>query len=552
MALNNYKKISLFFFLLIGQIIITAQPVRYWIKFRDKNGTAFSINQPEKFLSQTSIIRRVKSNVSIDISDLPVTQDYINGVAAVPNVKVVYASKWLNGIVIQFDNLALAAPALSLINALPFVLSNNQVQKYHLDYGAKLNNFNNPPYPAEQKNSNISEINSTSTYSYGGSGAQIRQLQVDCLHEKGFRGQGMTIAVLDVGFQFVDSNPIYDSLRARHGILGTRDFVDGGDNAYRGGTHGSMVLSCMAANKPGLICGTAPMANYWLLRTEQGATEYLTEEYNWIRGAEFADSVGADILTTSLGYTEFDDASENHTYATLNGRTAPMSIAANMAARKGMFVLNAAGNEGAAPWHFISVPGDADSICTVGAIDSAGALAAFSSVGPTADNRIKPDLVAVGVGSWISVDAPSAFPGNGTSFATPILAGAVACYWQANRQLNNIDVLREIKLNANNASNPNNQTGWGIPRLCLNEDIGLSVHVINNEIHRFIQVRFNQSDYSNNTFELVDLQGKVLYSTKMQKNDRKYIIQADDFSDAIYVARLRNKNGEHFAKFVLR
>jgi subtilisin family serine protease len=548
MVQNNNKTRLVFLFLLFSALLShAAQPVRYWVKFKDKNGTTFSINRPSEFLSAKAIERRALSNVAIDETDLPVSSTYINTIEQVNNVKVIYASKWLNGVVIQLDSIDLAAAALITISNFSFVKSNSQVQKYRIDDSHSLNDFNEPPYPNANKSSESTSSTGSSGYGYGGSGAQIRQLRLDCLHERGYRGQGMVIAVLDAGFAYVDTNPIYDSLHARNGILGTRDFVSGGNNAFQGSTHGSMVMSCMAAIKPGVIYGTAPLADYWLLRTE-APNEYITEEYNWIRGAEFADSVGADILTTSLGYTEFDDASENHTYASLNGRTAPMSIAATMAARKGMFVLNAAGNERASSWHFISVPADADSICSVGAIDSVFKEAAFSSVGPTADGRIKPDLVSIGAGSWVSVDIPSAFPGNGTSFATPIMAGAVACYWQANRQLNNIEILRELKMNANNAGNPNNNIGWGVPNMCVTEHPHLRVNYAKET--QQIQVVFSQSDYTGSTFELVDLQGKVHQSRPMKSNDRKYILDVTSLQDAIYFVRVRSKNGTYALKFV--
>ncbi|WP_317897213.1 S8 family serine peptidase [Aurantibacillus circumpalustris] len=433
---------------------------KYWVTFTDKIGTPFTLSNPSTFLTQKSIDRRTTYNIPLDATDLPVNPTYISQIESVPNVTVLYASKWLNGVVVSVPSRSQAVTALTTIRTFSFVLDTNKVKRYHINNNDPVEINPKSEFPVARSSSNTS-----SAYSYGGSYWQTEQLNLIPLHESGYRGQGMTIAVLDAGFTTVDTYHVFDSLRNRGGILGTRNFVDGGTNVYSGSNHGTMVLSCIAGNKPGRILGSAPLANFWLFRTEEAAGETISEEYNWIRGAEFADSVGVDILTTSLGYTDFDDHNMDHTYATLTGRKAPMSIAANMAARKGLFVLNAAGNEGAAAFHYISIPGDADSICTVGAVDSLDRVAAFSSVGPTFDGRIKPDLVARGVGSWVSDGNYDGFPGNGTSFATPILAGAVACFWQAHKDYNNIKVLETLKKEANNHCVPNNSRGWGLPKM---------------------------------------------------------------------------------------
>lgn len=546
MEFNNIKSLFLFI-LVIGSLSLSAQkpPARYWIKFSDKKGSTFSTDKPTEFLSFAAIERRIKYNIKIDETDLPVNQNYIDEVEAVANVKVIYASKWLNGVVIELDSIDLAYNALLTLEAKPFVVSNSQVRKMRVDFGEPVTDQQSAA-PAFAQRSLETTTTTIPSFSYGGSGAQIRQLQVECLHSQGLRGQGMTIAVLDAGFAFVEVNPVFDSLRNRNGILGTRDFVDGGTNVYVGSTHGTMVLSCMAALKPGLISGTAPLANYWLLRTE-APNEYITEEYNWIRGAEFADSVGADILTTSLGYTEFDDSRQNHTYATLNGRTAPMSIAATMAARKGMFVLNAAGNERASSWHYIGVPADADSICTVGAIDSLGREAAFSSVGPTADGRIKPDFVAIGAGTWVSqAGGGECFPGNGTSFATPVLAGAVACFWQANRQKSNIEILHEMRIRGDNAGAPNNNIGWGVPKLCLaTQDFFKYYYYKSTQRIEIIAIQSAEGA----VIELFDSKGKLFFQQKLSANDRKVLMDATRLQEDIYIIKYKSSNGTTVKKF---
>jgi serine protease AprX len=460
---TNNKIISL----LVAAFIFTqlsvaqvAPKVKYWVNLKNKTGTPYTIGSPNAFLTQKAIDRRNKYNIPINSSDLPVNPVYIQNIDTVKHVTILYVSKWLNGVVIAIDSASVVPQVLNSISTFSFVQSNSKLYKYKLN---PLPEIKPTVIPLLKSNTE----KGTAAFSYGRSGGQIRQLRVDSLHKRGYRGQGITIAVMDVGFTNVNTITAFDSLRNRGGILGTRDFVDGGTNAYTGGGHGTMVLSCLAANLPGNAVGTAPMANYWLLRTEEGARETISEEYNWIRAAEFADSVGADILTTSLGYTEFDNGNNNHTYAHMNGRTAPMSIAANMAARKGMFVLNAAGNEGNSNWKFIGVAADADSVCAVGSVDTAGVFSSFSSRGPTSDGRTKPDLVACGAGAWICDPSGVCYPGNGTSFATPILAGAVACYWQAIPRLTNHKLLDTLKLLSSNYCSPNQQIGWGIPNFSL-------------------------------------------------------------------------------------
>lgn len=466
---------------------------KYWIKFTDKIGTPYSVSTPSAFLTQRSIQRRLNQNISINTSDLPVTPAYISQLNTIPHLNVLYASKWLNGAVAAIDS-GYFSQALSSVKSFSFVSDTIRVKKFRLDY-------NRDVAMSGLKSSQDNSVTSSCVYNYGGSLNQIRQLNIDCMHQSGYRGQGMVITVLDVGFDGVDSNPVFDSLRNENRILGVRDFVNGLTGSYAGGLHGCYVLSLMAGNYPGIAIGGAPKASYWLLKTEDGPSETISEEYNWIRGAEFADSVGADILTTSLGYTTFDLSFQDHSYSTLNGRTAPMSIVATMAARKGMFVLNAAGNEGGGDWKYIGVPADADSICTVGAVDTLGKIGIFSSYGPTSDGRIKPDLSACGVSSWVCPKTPACFPGNGTSFATPMLAGAVACFWQAHPGYKCKQVLDTLKKYASNFSHPDNRVGWGIPflpceRKC-NPQTSFIYSIENDGVVKFLSLnKCNASEYS--------------------------------------------------------
>lgn len=432
--------------------VLEAQGNKYWIRFTNKTGTPYTVSSPNAFLSAKAIARRTAAGVQVNATDLPVTPSYISQIEAVPNVTVLYASKWINGVVAIITNTA----ALTTINSFSFVGTSFPVNRYRKDIGETGND--KLPVSTVQRSA-------SSGFNYGLSLTQAQQLNVPCLHNAGFRGQGMTIAVLDNGFNNANVNPVFDSIRTRGGILGTYDFVNMEQNVYNDGAHGAMVLSTMAGLSPGNLVGTAPYANYWLFTTEDDGAETISEEYNWIRGAEFADSAGADILTTSLGYFNFDGNLNNHVTADLNGRTAPMSIAANLAARKGMVVLNSAGNSGSGVTT-IGVPADADSIIAVGAVDGNGTRAGFSSVGPSADGRIKPDLSAMGQGAIVCQPNGSFTGANGTSFSCPILAGAVACFWQKHPGLTSFMVVDILKNNATQTSNPDNLLGWGIPNVC--------------------------------------------------------------------------------------
>jgi subtilisin family serine protease len=382
------------------------------------------------------------------------------------------------------------------------------------------------------------------------------------MHELGFRGQGIVIAVIDAGFENVNTNPVFDSLRNEGRLLGTRDYVQGNTSVNEDYLHGANCLSLIAGNTPGQLIGTAPKAGYWLIRSEDAATEKIIEENNWVVAAEFADSVGADITTTSLGYTTFDNPSQNHVYADLNGRTAVASIAATMAARKGIFVLNAAGNEGGGAWNYIGVPADADSICAVGAVNGSGVHANFSSVGPTSDGRIKPDLSSMGQGSYVCNANGFFSSGNGTSYATPILAGAVACLWQAHPNRTNMAILHALKVTASQATNPDNIYGWGIPNICdahnylnLHNDVGQQESDINSSVVIFPNPAHNQINFSMKQkieqVKLIDVLGNAIAFSVIEKQPNTFeLVFTNEMANGVYFISIKTTEGVINSKFV--
>lgn len=523
------KKLLLAFSIITSFIFSDAAfAQKYWVKFKNKNGTPYTTGNPGAYLSTKAIARRTAQSIAIDITDLPVTPSYVSQIDAVSGVTILYRSKWLNGVAISVTNTSV----LSTINSFTFVQSSAPVNRYRVNIPPV---DNTPVNPNNQTQKTIQ----TSAYNYGSSLNQAQMIGADCMHSLGFRGQGMTIAVLDAGFLNAHIDNVFDSLFAQGRLKGCRDFVMGDTLVFEDHAHGAMVLSSMAGIESGTIIGTAPKANYWLLRTEDALTETPSEEYNWIRGIEFADSVGADIATTSLGYTTFDNPTYSHTYAQLNGKTSLMSIAATMAARKGMIVLNAAGNEGCGSpsscWYYISVPADADSIITVGSVDPLKIKSGFSSFGPTSDGRIKPDLSAQGGPAWVC--NTGCFFGNGTSFATPVLAGAVACFWQSKPLLKNMQVIQGLKQYASNSLAPDNSIGWGVPNMCNTYYTTINVNEYNLELHQSIVPNpfFNsltihlKHEVNNVVITVYDIYGKTVMTKNVPHSTSE--IKLDGFSE---------------------
>jgi hypothetical protein len=275
----------------------------------------------------------------------------------------------------------------------------------------------------------------------------------------------MLIAVLDAGFYHTDQIAAFDSLWLNNRILGTRDFNIPGNNVFGDNmhTHGTSVLSTMGANLPGVMVGTAPDASYWLICTEVRGYEAPVEEYNWAGGAEFADSLGVDVINSSLGYTTFDNPVYNHTYADMNGNTTPVTRAADLAASRGILVVNSAGNSGGGSWQYIGAPADGDSVFSIGAVDASGIYASFSSTGPTYDGRMKPDVTAQGQGTTVIAGSGVVAHGSGTSFSSPVVAGALACLWQSAPSFSAEQIRAAVRWSASKSTMPDSLYGFGIP-----------------------------------------------------------------------------------------
>lgn len=428
-------------------------PKVYWFQFTDKGNTPYSLEQPQEFLSQRAIDRRNRQGISLDSTDLPVDPAYIQ---AVVDEGAIYLtqSKWFNSVTVAVFNDEIRDSILDL----PFIRSNQPVARR--------------PEPQSPKENKWSEYELTKSVSdlaysendYGFAFNQIDMLGGVSLHNQGYRGEGMVIAVLDAGFPNVNTDEAFQTMRDNGRLLGGWDFVSKDDLIFEDHPHGLSVLSTMASYLPGRFIGTAPEASYLLCRTENANSEFPIELDYWVAGAEFADSAGADVINSSLGYTTFDQEQFDFTYADMDGNTIRGSKGADMAASKGILVVNSAGNSGNDAWRYIGAPADGDSVLAIGAVTADGAMASFSSFGPSADGDVKPNVCAQGFQATVLSTSGSVVSGNGTSFAGPIMAGMAACLWQANYETaTNMDIFRAIEQSAHLYDDPADDYGYGIP-----------------------------------------------------------------------------------------
>jgi hypothetical protein len=517
------KKI-IFVFLVTAffSVNVSAQFTKYVVKFKDKTGTPFSINNPAQFLSQRSIDRRAKQNIPIDETDLPIVPRYIDSVRLSGTVSILNQSKWLNQVCIETTD----AAALVKINSFSFVINTQPVKR-----------ISHQPITARKKFiRETKEITSPlspagiNDFNYGNSFGQIHIHEGEYLHNKGFRGEGMLMAIIDAGFDHYQSLPAFDSVRLNHQIVETYDFVSNKKSVNEEDAHGMQCFSIIAGNIPGQLVGSGPKARFLLYRSEDVPSESPVEEQYWVAAAERSDSAGADVITTSLGYSTFDNPLFNYTYADMNGHTTLIAKVASAAAKKGMILLVAAGNDGDKSWHFISTPADVDSILSVGAVDVSGNVANFSSYGPSADGRIKPTVASVGVATTISSANGAIVSGNGTSFATPNLAGLVTCLWQAFPEFTSGEIIEAVKKSSSIYNTPNDRIGYGIPNFRIafenlsqqrtlkniNTILGnKTIKIYPNPFRDKFTVLIKPENTSMGTFRLYDAAGKLCMSRQI-------------------------------------
>lgn len=527
------------FSLLIISYFTTAQDI-VLIKFTDKPSSDTYFANPTTMLTQKALDRRAKYNIELNIQDVPVEASYVTQVEAL-GIQTIAVSKWFNGVfawmtetqISQAENLSFVAEVESLVRN-PGLLKNiiPVADKFQLE--------------TQNASFNVFDFN------YGVTETQVTQLNLDYLHNLGFTGEGLTIAVLDNGFPGVDEVSGFAYIRNNGQIKGGYNFVDGNDDIYSQGTHGTVVLSTIAGYLENQYVGTAIDADFYLYITENTDGEMPDEEIFWIAAAEEADRIGVDVINTSLGYNEFDDSRYNYTYEDMDGQTAFITRGAQIAAEKGMMIVNSAGNSGNDSWHYITAPADGVDVFTIGAVDDSGNPAGFSSYGPTADGRIKPDVAAHG--SWTYVIDPDGSIGNssGTSFSSPIMTGAMACFIQAFPEVHPMILRQKVRESANHFNNPTGQLGYGIPNfeeaynlvLSVSEvDAANTISIYPNPTKDFINV---QSEKEIKSLQLISVEGKVI-----QKNLNSTKINLNGLPNGIYFLKVELSNGRiQFEKVV--
>ena len=452
MRRNSFRKIRIsgwwiFLLLLISVFQSVASPrYRFRVYLHTKGEAGYRVDKPEAFLSAEAIARRERMGIAVEADDCPIAPAILDQLAQT-GVKPILTSKWMRTVVVESEDYGVEQTLrqLPMVDSVQFVWQGEATA----------------PLDRVESGERLAPTKEPKKSPYGYALGQIKLLNGLKLHRAGFRGQGMRVAVIDAGFLNADRMRVFDSLR----LLGTYNIVSPGQSVFAEDEHGTKVLSCLAANAPGWMVGTAPEASYWLIKSEDSRSEYPIEEDYYVAALEFADSVGVAVVSSSLGYYTFDDDSLSYTQADLDGHTAFISRAAHRAAEKGLLLFSSAGNEGNSTWEKITFPADTEGILTVGSMTSQKERSRFSSKGLTADGRIKPDLVALGSGSCVVVGSGEISYGSGTSFATPILAGMGICLWQALPQLSPQELIDLLRQSGSQAERPDAELGYGLPNL---------------------------------------------------------------------------------------
>jgi serine protease AprX len=486
------------YFLLI--LVVTnfgfAQIEDAWVYFNDKPNSATFLANPLTMLTQRSLDRRTAQNIALDITDVPVEQSYITQITAATGITVMAKSKWLNALHIRGNQTDIQA-----LTGFPFV-NNVKFANHSLNPGGRIAQNSNK-IQAVNKN-----LDALITYNYGGSQNQIEMLNGHLLHQQNFTGQGKIIAVLDSGFTGVNTAAPFQNLITNNQILDGYNFPDRNTNYFSRHNHGTNVLSTMGGFADGQLVGTAPSAQYYLFITEDVNSENPVEESYWVEAAELADYYGVDVINSSLGYFDYDNTAYSHQYDDMVGNKTFASRGANMAFNKGIVVVISAGNSGATAEPHIATPADAIGALTIGAVNSTEVYASFSSIGPSFDGRIKPDVCAKGAGTTVASPTGTIYTSNGTSFSSPVMAGMVATFWSAVPNLTAQQVVNFIRQSADNYNAPTNQKGYGIPdfQLALTNALNLEAIQSNQSFLVYPNPAENQI-----TFQLENKQKGIVY-----------------------------------------
>ncbi len=536
---------------------------KYYIELTDKNYNTYSINKPHEFLSDRAVQRRINQNINIEERDLPVTQIYIDSLENL-GLNVLLKSKWFNAVTVETSDSLL----MDTITNLSFV--NNSVKLLSVSEDDNETDNNEEDETDDKEISGVEKKSMTivryNYYDYGDSENQVYFHSGQKLHDNGYRGKGMLIAITDTGFDRVPSISSFDHLFAENRIIKTGNFVYGGEDVYNEHTHGTLVLSALAAIFPGYLIGTAPEAEYMLFITEDTRSETMIEELYWVSAAELSDSMGADLINVSLGYFKFDDSEFDYYYKDLNGKTAIISQAANIASQKGMIVVAAGGNSGRSKKNpHIGVPADADDIISVGAIRHNKEIATISSIGPTSDDRIKPDVVSIGIQTAVQHIKDSLSRGFGTSFAAPVICGLTACLWQKHPQKSNLEIIQAIKMSSSHYLNPDKYYGYGLPDFEIASHIlenavlypqDIRIRIFPNPFYRKFSITY--PDYMQNekiTVSVTDVSGRTIFTKKylgyQTQSNTIEIGKLKDIKTGFYVLSILSNSGK-FSQIIIK
>ncbi|WP_396195255.1 S8 family serine peptidase [Flavobacterium sp.] len=537
------KKLYLIPFLLLSSIGLAQEDA--WVYFTNKPNAQYYYDNPLQMLSQRALDRRTNQNIAIDIKDVPIHQQYVDQIDATLGIEVKAKSKWMNAVHVRGS-----VTDINNLSALEFVS--------HIEFANRSLNVSGRSQNSNQVNLS-NRVNKTLdtqiAFTYGNSANQVQMLNAHLLHQQDFTGSGKIIAVMDAGFPNVNSIAPFQRLRDNNQILGGYNFVSQSNDFYTSNSHGTLVLSTMGGYVESQLVGTAPDAKYYLFITEDTASENPVEESYWVEAAEMADSLGVDVINTSLGYFQYDNPNYSYTYANMDGVTSFISRGTNVAFSKGMICVSSAGNSGAGSNPHIAVPADALRGFAVGAVKADETYAVFSSIGPTFDQRIKPDVMAQGQGAIVSNTTGAIVTANGTSFSGPIMAGAITSLWQAIPWATNQQVLDFVRQSANLYTNPTAQFGYGVPdmqsaltfaQLSVNDNGFGKFLVYPNPVQDYLKVSF-PNHFSKASISIYNNLGQLILEEEINPDA---IIVFDNLSNGIYTYSLKSGDFVQFGKLV--
>jgi hypothetical protein len=510
-----------------------------WVYFNAKPNAQAFFDNPLSELSQRSLDRRATQNIALDFKDVPIYQPYVDQVTSAAGITIMAKSKWLNCLHVRGEVADInALSSLSFVDHIHFA-----------DATLNLRATQTAQRPIHKT------METATTFNYGNSFNQIHMLNGDILHAQNYTGTGKIIAVLDAGFPGVDVLAPFQRLRDNGQILGGYDYVNKSSDFYTSNSHGMMVLSTMGGFVDSQLVGTAPDAQYYLFITEDVNSENPVEESNWVEAAEEADRLGVDVITSSLGYFAFDNPNYGHTYADMTGDAAFASQGANIAFTKGMVVVASAGNEGNSTEPHVGVPAEANNVLAIGAVRSNRLIASFSSVGPSFDGRIKPDLMAQGQSSVLSTTTGTVGTASGTSFSGPILAGMIATFWSALPNLTNQQVVDYVKQSADKFATPDNQYGYGIPDFSAALNTALATHnfdknkfiVTPNPTKDFVSISF-PSRFEKATISVYSSFGQLVLS--LEVSNQSAVLSLNSMKEGTYLYKIQTDSYSQTGKIV--